>query len=267
MTVQLPLAFFAGVPIGFQLGLTGTGGGLLAIPLLVYLVGMSVQQAVAMSLVIVAISTTLGAYEYGRLGQVKIKAALAFSWTGIIGAWLGAYGHQWIRGEVLLILFGILLLLSRTLIIRRGQTLAASGLNAEGVCAAQFSGICWAKAAAVGCGVGVLNGVFGVGGGFMIVAALVLLLDFPSRLAAGTSLLTIALISLGGIAGHVHFGALDLRITGAVVAGSAIGMLLGTRLWQHVSPRAMGLMTASVTVSIAIGLIIINTAKILGIHL
>ena len=267
MTLHVPLAFLAGVPIGFQLGLTGTGGGLLAIPLLVYLVGTSVQQAVAMSLVIIAVSTALGAYEYGRLGQVKVKAALAFSWSGIIGAWVGAYGHQWIPGEILLILFGVLLLFSRTLIIRRSQALAAAHVNTEGTCAARFPGLCWAKAAAVGCGVGVLNGFFGVGGGFMIVTALILLLDFPSRLAAGTSLLTIALISLGGIAGHLHFGALDPKVTGIVVLGSAVGIMLGARLWQRTSPRVMGMVSASVTVGVAVGLIIVNAVKLLGVRL
>jgi uncharacterized membrane protein YfcA len=240
---------------------------LLAIPLLVYLVGMNVQQAVAMSLVVVAISTTLGAYEYGRAGLVNIKAALAFSWSGIIGAWFGAYGHQWIPGEVMLTLFGILLLLSRTLIIRRSQALAESGVNTEATCAARFPGWCWVKAAAIGCGVGVLNGFFGVGGGFMIVTALVLLLDFPSRLAAGTSLFTIALISLGGIAGHARFGALDLKIAGIVVLGSALGILLGTRLWQWMSPRLVTAVSASVTVGIGVGLILVNAVKLLGVRL
>jgi uncharacterized membrane protein YfcA len=267
MTLQLALAFFAGVPIGFQLGLTGTGGGLLAIPLLVYVVGVNVQQAVAMSLVIIAVSTALGAYEYGRLGQVKVKAALAFSWSGFIGAWLGAYGHQWIPEEVLLILFGILLLLSRMLIIQRSQALGDGGVNTEGTCAAEFPGLCWVKAAVVGFAVGLLNGFFGVGGGFMIVTALVLLLDFPSRLAAGTSLLTIAVISLGGIAGHAHFGALDLRLTGIVVLGSALGILLGAQSWQRASPKVMGLVSASVTVGVAVGLIIVNAVKLLGVHL
>ena len=107
MIWQAPLAVLSGVPIGLQLGVTGTGGSLLAIPLLVYVVGATPQEAVAMSLVIVAASTVLGVWEYGRVGQVKVKAALAFSWTGVIGSWAGAYGHRLVRGEVLLVLFGL----------------------------------------------------------------------------------------------------------------------------------------------------------------
>jgi uncharacterized protein len=91
MISLLVRAIAAGVPIGLQLGLTGTGGAILGLPLMIYIVGVSVQQAAAMSLIIVAISSLVGAWEYNREGFVKIKAAAVFGWAGMLGAW----GAHW----------------------------------------------------------------------------------------------------------------------------------------------------------------------------
>lgn len=265
MIWQAPLAVLAGVPIRFQLGATGAGGALLAVPLLVYVVGTTVQEAAAISLVIVAASSLLGAWEYGRAGLVKGKAVLAFSWIGMLGAWGGAYGHRLVQKEVLLLVFGFLLLFARALMLRQSRLTA--GTELEESCAVRFPRTCWLKVAGIGLTVGVLNGVFGVGGGFMIVPTLVLILKFPSRLAIGTSLSIIALISLGGIIGHLQFGYLDGRLTALAFLGSAAGILLGTRLVSLVSPKTMSLAVASITVSLALWLILFNSAKLVGVHL
>jgi uncharacterized membrane protein YfcA len=259
---QSILAVTSGVPIGFQLGMTGTGGALLAVPLLVYVVGLTVQEAAAMSLVVVAASSLFGTWEYGRAGQVKGKATLAFTWTGMLGAWGGAYGHHLIPQEILLVAFGFLLLLSRWLIIRQAKILGHT--ESKSACAEHFPRTCWLKAAGIGLAVGVLNGFFGVGGGFMIVAALVLTLGFPPRLAIGTSLSIIAPIAIAGIVGHLEFGVLDMQLTGLVLLGSIAGMLLGARFGQFAPPTVMNRVTASITVSIALALILVNAAKLAG---
>src|SRR5215469_2550258 len=194
MDWQSLLAIASGVPIGFQLGLTGTGGALLAVPLLVYVVGLTVQEAAAVSLVVVAVSTLFGTWEYARAGQVIGKATLAFTWTGMVGAWGGAYGHHVIPKEILLVAFGFLLLFARWLLIRQAKILART--ESQRACAKRFPGMCWLKAAGIGLVVGVVNGFFGVGGGFLIVTALVVTLGFPTRLAIGTSLSIIAPIAL-----------------------------------------------------------------------
>ncbi len=265
MIWQTPLAVLSGVPIGFQLGATGAGGALLAVPLLVYVVGTTVQEAAAISLVIVAASALLGIWEYGKAGLVNAKAVLAFSWTGMLGAWGGAYGHHLIRKEALLLLFGFLLLFARALMMRQRKLLADAA--SEDSCAVRFPRTCWLKVAGIGLVIGVLNGVFGVGGGFMIVPALALILKFPSRLAIGTSLSIIALISLGGIVGHLQFGHLNGRLTALVFLGSAASILLGARLGNLLSPQAMSRAVASVTVSLALWLILFNSAKLLGVRL
>lgn len=98
----------------------------------------------------------------------------------------------------------------------------------------------------------------------MIVPALILILGFPSRSAIGTSLCIIALISIGGVVGHLQFGHVDGTLTVLVILGSAAGMLLGARLGALLSPTAMSRVAASITVTIAVSLIVINMAKILG---
>lgn len=260
--LQMILALLAGLPVGMQLGLTGAGGAIVAVPLLVYVAGVPVQQAVAMSLVIVAAASLVGVWEYGRAGEVRGRAVLAFAPTGLLGSWAGASAHHWVRGEVLLVLFGVLLLLARALMMRQGRRPAV----AEGreSCAVAFPRTCWLKIAAIGLVVGVLSGFFGVGGGFMIVPALVLILKFPQRVAIGTSLSVIAVIALGGVAAHLQLGQLDPRVTALVAAGGLAGLLAASRLGRVASPSAVGRVTAAVTVSLALWLILVNGFKLLG---
>lgn len=262
MIEQALRAMLSGVPIGLQLGATGTGGAILGVPLMVYIAGMSLQQAAAMSLMIVATSSLLGAWEYGRQGMVKPKAAAAFSWTGMIGSWGGASGHRMLREEVLLVLFGLLLLLVRVVMARQRRLSAELADNES--CATRFPRTCWLKVGGIGLIVGTLNGLFGVGGGFIVVPALILVLRFPARAAIGTSLMIIGLISIGGVVGYMQFGHIEWNLFGYVLLGSLAGMLLGVRSDTWVSPMVMGRVTASITISIAGTLIAVNLAKLAG---
>src|SRR5574340_8351 len=261
MIDQALRSVMAGVPIGLQLGATGTGGAILGVPMMVYIAGIPVQQAAAMSLMIVAASSLLGAWEYGRRGLVKTKAAAAFSWTGMIGSWGGAFGHRLVRDEVLLLLFGFLLLLTRTLVMR--QRTRSADTEREEHCATRFPRTCWLKVGGRGLVVGAMNGLFGVGGGFMVVPALIVILRFPVRSAVGTSLTIIALISIGGVVGHLQFGQVDWPLTAFVLLGSVAGMFLGVRLGAWLPPAAMSRITASITMTIGVSLIVVNLAKLL----
>ena len=264
MIEQAVRSALAGVPIGLQLGATGTGGAILGVPLMVYIAGIPVQQAAAMSLMIVAASALLGAWEYGRQGLVKFKAAAAFSWTGMFGSWGGAFGHRLFRDEVLLVLFGMLLLLARTLIIRQRNLLLET--EREESCATRFPRTCWLKVGGMGVVVGAMNGLFGVGGGFMVVPALILILGFPTRTAIGTSLSIIALISIGGVVGHLQFGHVNWSLMAFVLLGSGAGMLLGVRMGAWLPPVVVARVTASITITVAVSLIVINLAKLLGLQ-
>ena len=263
MIGQATLAIVSGGLIGLTLGATGGGGSLLAIPLLVYVLGATARDATAMSLMIVGASALLGVWEYRRAGEVRVKAALVFSGTGAVGAWGGAYAHQLVREELLLALFGILMLGAAAKMLRWKPP--ASGADAEESCAYRFPRTCWVKVSGIGLLVGIMTGFFGVGGGFVIVPALVLVLGFPMRLAVGTSLLIIALISSGGLVGHLQFGRFDGRLAALVLIGSAAGTLLGTRLGRAGSPERMTRAFAFVTIGIAVPLILHNAIR-LGAH-
>ena len=248
--------------IGLALGATGSGGSLLALPLLVYVLHTTVQEATAMSLVVVGASALIGVYEYGRAGAVRVKAALVFSSTGAMGAWLGASGNQLVRGEVILLLFGMLMLATA---LRMWRGTGSSALNESSMeCGDRFPAVCWIKVSGLGLLVGTLTGFFGVGGGFVIVPVLVLILGFPLRIAVGTSLLIIALVSVSGIVAHLRFGGIDGRLTALLIAGSAVVMMLGTRLARRMSADAIAKGFALFAGVTAIVLILHNAAKLVG---
>ncbi len=254
MDFQPILALLCGGVVGVMLGATGAGGSILAIPLLVYLVGVPVQEATVTSLIVVGYSALFGAWRKNREHHVKGKAALVFSATGLVGAWIGALGHALFNEHTILLLFGFLMVgvsvwsLSRK---RRSDVIPTEG------CATQFSLKCMIRALGIGFGVGILTGFFGIGGGFLIVPALIGVLGFPPPMAVGTSLMIIALTTVGGIIGHLEMASIELGITAIVVMGSLLGILVGTSLSQKIDHRlfttAFGAMTG-----------IIGTLMILG---
>jgi hypothetical protein len=222
------LALLSGGLVGLLLGATGGGGSLVAIPLLVYVVGVPVQKATAMSLIVVGYSSLFGAWKESRQQRVHVVTAILFSLTGMIGAWVGAHGHQLVPETLVLFLFGNLLLFISVWTF--WKTHEGEYNDIPSGCAKKFSGRCALKALACGWGVGLLTGFFGVGGGFLIVPALMFLMGFPIRLAIGTSLLIIALISIGGVAGHLKVAYLDFVLTGLVLLGSLLGLMFGSQV-------------------------------------
>ena len=238
MLLESALAIISGGVVGLLLGATGGGGSLIAIPLLVYVVGVPVQNATAMSLVVVGYSALFGAWQESLQGKVRGLAAVLFSTTGIIGALVGAHGHELVRGEVVLLWFGFLLLGIGVWTIRIGPGQQHTKTEEEG-CAKQFSPSCALKAVGIGFGVGLLTGFFGIGGGFVIVPALIYVMGFPLRMAVGTSLMIIALIAFGGIVGHLNLAKIDFALTGLLILGSLGGMIVGTRFGKTVDEQIL----------------------------
>lgn len=226
------LALLSGGLVGLLLGSTGGGGSLVAIPLLVYVVGVPVQNATAMSLIVVGYSSLFGAWTESRHHRVHVVSALLFSLTGMLGAWLGAQGHRLVPADVVLFLFGNLLIFISVWTFWKNNEGKQNDIPTG--CARKFSGRCALKALAFGLGVGLLTGFFGVGGGFLIVPALMFLLGFPIRLAIGTSLLIIALISIGGVVGHLKVAYPDVVLTGWVLLGSLFGLMFGSQVTRSI---------------------------------
>jgi uncharacterized protein len=259
MDLQIFLALLSGGVVGVVLGTTGAGGSILAIPLLVYLVGVPVQEATATSLVVVGCSALLGASRKWRDHHVKARAALVFSSTGWLGAWVGALGHAWIQENTILLLFGCLMVgMSVWSLVRRNFPLPD---QVEG-CARQFSLMCVGRALSIGFGVGILMGFFGIGGGFLIVPALIGVLGFTAPLAVGTSLMIIALTTVGGLLGHLEQASMDLGLTAIVVTGSVLGILAGTSLSKNIDQRRFATVFGVITGIIGIGMIFDTLSRI-----
>lgn len=232
-----------GAIVGFSLGLTGGGGSILAVPLLVYGLSMAPRVAVGTSLAAVGATALLGFAQKWRRGEVEVRVGLLFALAGVVGAPLGAAIGSRIPEALLLALFsGLMLVVAARMWVRaraeesaRGE--ARDGLGPEGPHAVSPRGA--AALAAVGLLTGVLSGLFGVGGGFVIVPALVFAGGVGIRRAIGTSLLVIALVSASGVASLLALGRpFDMGTTALFAAGGLAGTLAAGRLARRLSgPR------------------------------
>jgi uncharacterized membrane protein YfcA len=217
---MIPLALAFGVLVGLTLGLVGGGGSILTVPILIYALGESVHLATGTALAIVGANALIGAWAHRRAERVHGGVALVFGGMGILGAVAGSVLNHLAPERIVLVGFAVLML-GAALAMLRGRPGEAPRAPHRGPSA---------RIVLAGLGVGVLTGFFGVGGGFLIVPALVLLLGLPMREAVGTSLLIIAINSAAALAGHLRFGGVDLGVTLLFLAGGTAGALAGTRL-------------------------------------
>ena len=228
-------ALLGAVAIGLVLGLLGSGGSILTVPVLVYLAGEPDKVAIAESLAIVGAIALVGALPYARQKLVDWHSVLYFGVPGIAGTYGGAALSKLVPGTVQLALFAIVMLLAAVLMFRRKTTpITADGTPHE-------RQALW-KIAGEGLAVGVLTGLVGVGGGFLIVPALVLLGGLSMRLAVGTSLLIIAAKSAAGFYKYLDVLAdaglyVDWSLIGIFAAIGIAGSFVGNALSQRV-PQA-----------------------------
>lgn len=253
MSIALPIMF--GTLIGILLGLVGGGGSILTVPILVYVLGAGVHEATATSLVIVGATALAGAIPHAREGRVALPAALTFGGAGVAGAFAGTWLNARASGPVILLLFGILMLVVAARMTFRGQPPARTASEAG-------RGFRWPMLAA-GLVVGVMTGFFGVGGGFLIVPALVLVLGFPMRLAIGTSLVIIAINSGAGVLAHLPAGGFDLRLALLFVVGGFAGATIGGRLAGRIDEAKLTQAFAFLIAVLGVGLIVNNGAAVL----
>jgi uncharacterized protein len=242
------LAWLGALGIGLTLGLLGAGGSILTVPVLVYVVGEAPKAAVAESLAIVGVIAAIGALPYARKGLVAWTTVLLFGVPGMMGSYVGAVAGKYVSGHAQLIAFSVLMLAASLLMMRPPQAAAASKpvaaskpMKVKRKAPAQA----FAEGMLIGVegfGIGVLTGFMGVGGGFLIVPALVLLVGLPMHLAIGTSLATIALNSMIGFyKSSQMLPLLQLKTNGSIiiafavvgVAGSLIGSAICHRLPQQ----------------------------------
>lgn len=217
MTPQLLVALALSTLIGVSLGLLGGGGSILALPVLVYVAGVEVRAAIAMSLAVVGATALVGGLAHARAGRVELRRGAFFAACGMLAAPLGARATQLVAPRVLMLLFaGLMLGVGALMLLGR----------APGPAHGQAHPL---AAAAAGAGVGLLTGFLGIGGGFLVVPALTLLLGLEMHAAVGTSLLVIAANAAAGLASHLRQGELSLGLTAAFTGASALGAIAGVR--------------------------------------
>ena len=233
----LLLSLLGALAIGLSLGLLGSGGSILTVPVLHYLVGQPDKLAIGGSLLVVGLIAAAGCVPYALRRQVDWRNVAWFGLPGMGGAWVGATLAHWVPGQVQLALFAGVMLIAAWRMLR-GDVVARAG-HQPGRFAVVGGGV----------GVGLLSGLVGVGGGFLIVPALVLLAGVTMRSAVGTSLAVITLNSLSGFGKYLgvleHEGLLlDWRVLLTVaavgIAGSFAGQTLGQRLPQTTLRRLFG---------------------------
>jgi uncharacterized membrane protein YfcA len=239
-------AIVAGLATGMVLGLFGSGGSIIALPALMYLLHVEPKSAIAMSLGVVGVTATLSAVDHWRRGNVDVRVALVFGVFGVAGTFAGARLGLLTPVVIQLGLFALVMYAAAWRMLKPAKLVVPAGgvVNAGGGTAAlggchDFFSPCMTRIALHGIGVGVLTGLVGVGGGFLIVPALVLLSGIPMKQAVGTSLAIVAAKSYAGFLGYMGGVPVDYALMGAFTAVTVIGSFVGTRLAGRISQAAL----------------------------
>jgi uncharacterized membrane protein YfcA len=218
--------------IGLSLGLLGGGGSILTVPILVYVLGYEAKSAIAMSLAVVGTVSLVGAVGHWRNGTVDARLGLTFGVFAMAGAFLGARLSALVSGTAQLTAFAVVMLLAATSMFR--------GARREGVGGAvERRALPLLQTALIGVALGVLTGMVGVGGGFLIVPALVLLARLPMKQAVGTSLMVITMNSTAGFSGYLGTVAVPWAFLSLFTTVAIIGIVGGTYLVRYVSQGAL----------------------------
>jgi len=221
------LAMALAAAIGVSLGVLGSGGSIVTLPVLVYVAGVPTKEAVGMSMAIVGATSLFGALIQLWRGNVAVKAALIFTATGMIGAFIGSTGTHLMPKRVLMLLFALLMLVVGSMMFRRTGVIK------------QARHCPLVRCMGVGLGVGVLTGFLGVGGGFLIVPALALSAGLNTRLAGGTSLAVIALNSMAGLLGQLRYTQMDWGLVAKFLLFAFSGMLAGIAVAHRTSEQVL----------------------------
>jgi uncharacterized membrane protein YfcA len=219
--VILFLALF----MGAVLGLLGGGGSILTVPILAYVAGMPPAEAIASSLVVVGVTSLVGAMNHARHGGVDWKTGVVFGGVAMVGAFVGGRLAIFFPGWLLLALFAGLMVTTSIVMLRQKKSSPTQARSRAGMPLIAFEGFL----------VGAVTGLVGAGGGFLVVPALVLLGGLSMHKAIGTSLLVIAMKSAAGVAGHLSHVDVDWQLTGAVAAFAVVGSMFGARYTARIS--------------------------------
>ncbi|MBC7291874.1 MAG: sulfite exporter TauE/SafE family protein, partial [Actinotalea sp.] len=227
---MIPVAIALAVLVGLSLGLLGGGGSILTVPLLVYVAGVETKAAIATSLLVVGVTSAVGALSHARAGRVQWRTGLLFGGAGMVGAYAGGRLAQFIPGEVLLLAFALMMIITAVAMLRGRKNVDPSKVHGR---------LPVGRVLLDGAVVGLVTGLVGAGGGFLVVPALALLGGLPMPVAVGTSLVVIAIKSFGGLAGYLASVQVDWGLALGVTAAAVVGALLGGRLVGRTKPDTL----------------------------
>jgi uncharacterized membrane protein YfcA len=250
---QSALGLASGSVVGFSLGLVGGGGSILAVPLLVYLVGVSDPHvAIGTSAIAVAANAAVNLVNHARAGNVKWRCASVFALAGMAGAFLGSTLGKVIEGQKLLALFAIVMMAVGALMLkgRAGAGEPSVRLNRENL----------PKLFALGGLTGALSGFFGIGGGFLVVPALIAATGMPILYAVGSSLVAVTAFGLTTAANYALSGLVDWYLAALFISGGVLGGMLGAGSASSLAARkgALNTVFAALIFAVAIYMLVRN---------
>jgi uncharacterized membrane protein YfcA len=218
------------IVVGISLGLLGGGGSILTVPLLAYVAGVEPKHAIAMSLMVVGVTSAFAAITHARAGRVQWRIAIVFGLVAMAGAYAGGWMARFIPGTALLVAFAVIMVAAGLAMLRARK---------EPVESDDGQPLPVVRIGLLGIGVGVISGLVGAGGGFLLVPALALLAGLPMPTAVGTSLVVISMQSFAGFAGHLTGEQIDWKLAALVTAAAVVGALIGGRLVALVNPATL----------------------------
>lgn len=264
------IAIALGLLVGLSLGALGGGGSTLAVPILVFVAGLQAQDATTASLLVVGVASAFGVVSHFRNGNVRLGAGVAFGAAGIVGSRVGLFVNRSLDENVLLLAFSALIIFVAVRMYRSIDSSESQGdwadedldrdhgtsvvtkQRASAKPAFDLSASAIVKLGGAATAVGLLTGLFGVGGGFAVVPALTLLLKFPAKEAIGTSLVVIvinAAIALAMRSGSLGF---DWVVVAPFLVTVTVGVVVGTRIAKDIDAarltRAFALMLGAVAI-------------------
>ena len=244
---QSVLGLASGMLVGFSLGLVGGGGSILAVPLMVYVVGVpEPHMAIGTSAIAVAANAAVNLSNHARGGTVIWSCALIFAASGMVGAFGGSILGKMVDGQRLLALFALVMIVIAMLMLK---TRSRVGLPDVKVSMSNMPAI-----VSLGLATGTMSGFFGIGGGFLIVPALMLATGMPIMNAVSSSLVAVTAFGLTTAASYAWSGLVSWALAGLFVAGGIAGGLAGTRAARHLAERrgALNIVFAVVIIAVAL---------------
>jgi uncharacterized membrane protein YfcA len=239
----LVLGLLLAVAIGAALGSVGSGGSILALPVLVYVLDVPPASAIPMAMVLVGAASLGAGYLQWRQGFLSWRALALMSSTGLVGAYWGSGLTRFVDSDTLMLMFAVLLLAVGLFMLSNPERRLQPHPCQVSRC--MISGAV----------VGLLTGFLGVGGGFLLVPTLVLFAGLNLKRAVGTSAGIISINALAGILGQLRFTSIDWQLTGLLLAAAFLGVVLGVSTARQLPEQALrrGLALLMIAIGLSIG--------------